>query len=380
MLLSLLSGALVILCSIIAQTINEQIDPRIRAEQAVRDRASVQADLEAARRHVAFIIDGVALALDDESVAAADGDRAAAEVELRLRQLNGIAVPLRLERVEGKQLLVPVLFAAQNAQNELSACKQRRIGVAQLLRKIVHELAEVCRRAPARRLELREARHGAAQAHDRAGDPRNVAAAGVDALGHVRVDRGVGRGNAAVAVRRGVIGGACFDAPVLRAAAQMRERGLQPAAVLVVGRLRDGAVGDGQRRAEIGDAAAAVGDGKFNELAAVCYAQEHLADLIAVRRDGRERIVDELADRLRGRGVVSAEGAEECGAVGGVVKHGGADAGIRVGHSRHSQKILSYFYGLPIVRRAGSAARGGLPWRGRARAARTVHAHSPCSE
>lgn len=37
MLLSLLSGALVILCSIIAQTINEQIDPRIRAEQAVRE-------------------------------------------------------------------------------------------------------------------------------------------------------------------------------------------------------------------------------------------------------------------------------------------------------------------------------------------------------
>ena len=33
-LLSLLSGALVILCSIIAQTINEQLDPRIRAEQA----------------------------------------------------------------------------------------------------------------------------------------------------------------------------------------------------------------------------------------------------------------------------------------------------------------------------------------------------------
>ena len=40
-LLSLLSGALVILCSIIAQTINEQIDPRIRAEQAVRE-AEVQ--------------------------------------------------------------------------------------------------------------------------------------------------------------------------------------------------------------------------------------------------------------------------------------------------------------------------------------------------
>ena len=37
MLLSLLSGTLVILCSIIAQTINEQIDPRIRAEQAVRE-------------------------------------------------------------------------------------------------------------------------------------------------------------------------------------------------------------------------------------------------------------------------------------------------------------------------------------------------------
>ena len=35
MLLSLLSGALVILCSIIAQTVNEQIDPRIRAEQTV---------------------------------------------------------------------------------------------------------------------------------------------------------------------------------------------------------------------------------------------------------------------------------------------------------------------------------------------------------
>ena len=37
MLLSLLSGALVILCSIIAQTVNEQIDPRIRAEQTVRE-------------------------------------------------------------------------------------------------------------------------------------------------------------------------------------------------------------------------------------------------------------------------------------------------------------------------------------------------------
>ena len=36
-LLSLLSGALVILCSIIAQTVNEQIDPRIRAEQTVRE-------------------------------------------------------------------------------------------------------------------------------------------------------------------------------------------------------------------------------------------------------------------------------------------------------------------------------------------------------
>ena len=238
---------------------------------------------------------------------------------------------------------MPVLLAAQNAQKELPACKQRRIGVAQLLRKVVHELAEVCRRAPVRRLELREPRHGAAQAHDRAGDPRNVAAAGVDALGHVRVDRGIGRGNAAVAVRRGVGGGTRLDAPVLRAAAQVRERGLQPAAVLVVGRLRDGAVGDGQRRAEIGDAAAAVGDGKLDELAAVRHAQEHLADLVAVRRDGRERIVDELADCLRGRGVVSAEGAEEGGAVGGVVKHGGADAGIRVGHSRHSQNILSYF-------------------------------------
>ena len=34
MLLSLLSGALVILCS---KTVNEQIDPRIRAEQTVRE-------------------------------------------------------------------------------------------------------------------------------------------------------------------------------------------------------------------------------------------------------------------------------------------------------------------------------------------------------
>ena len=41
--------------------------------------------------------------------------------------------------------------------------------------------------------------------------------------------------------------------------------------------------------------------------------------------------------------VLNPKDGEECGAVGGVVKHGGADAGIRVGHSRHSQKILSYF-------------------------------------
>lgn len=35
MLLCLLSGILVILCNIIAQTINEQIDPRIKATEAV---------------------------------------------------------------------------------------------------------------------------------------------------------------------------------------------------------------------------------------------------------------------------------------------------------------------------------------------------------
>jgi len=31
--------------------------------------------------------------------------------------------------------------------------------------------------------------------------------------------------------------------------------------------------------------------------------------------------------------VLNPKDGEECGAVGGVVKHGGADAGIRVGHS-----------------------------------------------
>ena len=35
MLLSLMSGVLVIVCSILAQIINEQIDPRFRAEQAI---------------------------------------------------------------------------------------------------------------------------------------------------------------------------------------------------------------------------------------------------------------------------------------------------------------------------------------------------------
>ena len=34
-LLSLMSGVLVIVCSILAQIINEQIDPRFRAEQAI---------------------------------------------------------------------------------------------------------------------------------------------------------------------------------------------------------------------------------------------------------------------------------------------------------------------------------------------------------
>ena len=37
MVLCVLSGILVIFCNMIAQTINERIDPRIRAEEAMKD-------------------------------------------------------------------------------------------------------------------------------------------------------------------------------------------------------------------------------------------------------------------------------------------------------------------------------------------------------
>ena len=55
--------------------------------------------------------------------------------------------------------------------------------------------------------------------------------------------------------------------------------------------------------------------------------------------------------------VVSAEGAEECEPFVALVQGGGADAGIRVGHSRHSQRSFRILSGLPIVRQAGSAVR-----------------------
>ena len=132
--------------------------------------------------------------------------------------------------------------------------------------------------------------------------PFDAALPRVAALGHVRVYRGIGRGNAAIAVCRGICGGARLDAPVLRAAAEVGESGLQTAAMLVVRRLGRRAAGDGQRRAEVGNTAA-VGD------------------------DGRERVVDDLADGLRGGDVVPSERVEEGGAVRGVVEYRGADAG-----------------------------------------------------
>ena len=158
----------------------------------------------------------------------------------------------------------------------------------------------------------------------------------VAALGHVRVYRGIGRGNAAVAVRRGVRGGARLDAPVFRAAAEVGESGLQTAAVLVVRRLGRRAAGDGQRRAEVRNTAA-VADGEGDGAAAVLHAEADVPDLVAVGDDGRERVVDDLADGLRGGDVVPSERVEEGGAVRGVVEYRGADAGDVAEISSHKK-------------------------------------------
>ena len=147
----------------------------------------------------------------------------------------------------------------------------------------------------------------------------------MDLCAHLPVDGGIGRGYAAVSVRRRVLLGAALKEPQLVLLAEIGKGVLQPAAVLIQRRLRSAAAGDGQSRAEVRDAGAAVVDGDVDIVAAIRETKDDLA-AAAVRLDGGDGVVHQLLDGLGGRGVVASNGLEQGEAAGSVVEHRVADA------------------------------------------------------
>ena len=151
------------------------------------------------------------------------------------------------------------------------------------------------------------------------------AAALMDLCAHLPVDGGIGRGYTAVPVCRRVLLGAALKEPQLVLLAEIGEGVLQPAAVLIQRRLRPAAAGDGQRRAEVRDAGAAVADGDVYIVAAIREAEDDLA-AAAVCPDGGDGVVHQLLDGLSRGGVVAANGLKQGEDAGGVVEQRVADA------------------------------------------------------
>lgn len=221
--------------------------------------------------------------------------------------------------------LVRVLLTADDADGDAPLRKDGCIGVGELLLEVAAQLAEVCLGALRHGLETLELLLAAADADGGAGLMQDGAVALVDLCAHPSVDGGIGRGHAAVSVRRRVLLGAALKEPQLGLLAEIGEGVLQPAAVLIERCLRPTAAGDGQRRAEVRDAGAAVADGDVYIVAAVREAEDDLA-AAAVCPDGGNGVVHQLLDGLSRGGVVAANGLKQGKAAGGVVEHRVADA------------------------------------------------------
>ena len=287
--------------------------------QAALNAAAVDADLEARGGHVALIVGGILLIRLDGAVAAADGELTAAEVRRRLRQLYRVCLPEGLKRFEPMAALMRVLLAADDADGDTPLRKDGCVGVGELLLEVAAQLTEVRLGALRCGLEALKLLLAAADADSGAGLKQNGAAALMDSCAHPSVDGGIGRGHAAVSVRRCVLLGAALKEPQLGLLAEIGKGVLQPTAVLIQRRLRSAAAGDGQRRTEVRDASAAVADGDVDIVAAIREAEDDLA-AAAVCPDGGNGVVHQLLDGLSMGGIVAANGLEQGEAAGGVVE------------------------------------------------------------
>ena len=221
--------------------------------------------------------------------------------------------------------LMRVLLAADDADGDAPLRKDGCIGVGEFLLEVAAQLTEVRLGALRCGLEALKLLLAAADADSGAGLKQNGAAALMDPCAHPLVDGGIGRGHAAVSVRRRVLLGAALKEPQLGLLAEIGKGVLQPAAVLIQRRLRSAAAGDGQGCAEVRDAGAAVVDGDVYVVAAIRETEDDLA-AAAVRFDGGDGIVHQLLDGLGRGGVVASNGLEQGEAAGGVVEYRVADA------------------------------------------------------
>ena len=221
--------------------------------------------------------------------------------------------------------LVRVLLTADDANGDAPLRKDGCIGVGELLLEVAAQLTEVRLGALRCGLEALKLLLAAADADGGAGLMQDGAVALMDLCAHLPVDGGIGRGYAAVSVRRRVLLGAALKEPQLGLFAEIGKGVLQPAAVLIQRRLRSAAAGDGQSRAEVRDAGAAVADGDVDIVAAIRKTEDDFA-AAAVCFDGGDGIVHQLLDGLSRGGVVSANGLKQGEAAGGVVEHRVADA------------------------------------------------------
>ena len=244
------------------------------AVQAALDAAAVDADLKTRGGHVALIVGGILLICLDGAVAAADGDLTAAEVRRRLRHLHRVFLPERLERFELMVALGSVLLAADDADGDAALGKDGRIGVGEFLFEVAAQLTEVRLGTLCCGLEALELLLAAADADGGAGLMQDGAVALMDLCAHLPVDGGIGCGYTAVPVCRRILLGAALKEPHLDLLAEVGEGVLEAAAVLIQRRLRPAAAGDGQRRAEVRDACAAVADGDVDVVAAIREAEK----------------------------------------------------------------------------------------------------------
>ena len=223
------------------------------------------------------------------------------------------------------EALRSILLTADDADGDTPLCEDGCIGVGELLFEVAAQLTEVCLGALRRGFEALELLLAAADADGGAGLMQDGAVALMDPCAHPLVDGGIGRGYAAVSVRRRVLLGAALKEPQLDLLTEVGEGVLEAAAVLIQRRLRPAAAGDGQGCTEVRDAGAAVVDGDVDVVAAIRETEDDFA-AAAIRLDGGNGVVHQLLDGLGRGGVVAANGLKQGEAAGGVVEHRVADA------------------------------------------------------